>query len=100
MPIRMSDFIKRTKKIVVEFQGDLVDIEYFINAITPAFLSTRTFVDQVKIAVSDWDVLDEDGNKLPVAESANLLSVDFLHIVIEQIIKDVRGGIDDDQKKV
>jgi hypothetical protein len=99
MPIRMNDFTKRTKKIVVEFQGDSVEIEYFINAITPTFLAEKLVVNQVKIAISEWDVLDEDGNKLPVTESANLLSVDFLHTVIGAIVKDVRGGIDGDGKK-
>jgi hypothetical protein len=99
MPIRMNDFTKRTKKIVVEFQGDSVEIEYFINAITPTFLAEKLVVNQVKIAISEWDVLDEDGNKLPVTESANLLSVDFLHTVIGAIVKDVRGGIDGDEKK-
>lgn len=95
----MNDFTKRTKKIVVEFQGDSVEIEYFINAITPTFLAEKLVVNQVKIAISEWDVLDEDGNKLPVTESANLLSVDFLHTVIGAIVKDVRGGIDGDEKK-
>lgn len=99
MAIKLSDMQKRTRTITIKYKEDELDITYFVNAITPAFLSERFIVDQVKIAVSAWDVVDDDGKPLTVSESADNLSMDFLREVIDAILTDTRGGVGDVEKK-
>jgi len=99
MPILLSDLKNRTKKIVVEYQGDSLDVQYFINAVTPAFLSERLVIDQVKAVVAEWDVLDDEGKPIPVEDCVNSLPIEFLRSIVDAIVTDVRGGFDDNEKK-
>ena len=99
MAIRLSDIKKETKKISIDYKGDTIEFSYFVNTITPAFLSERMVVDQVKIGVAEWDVVDDEGKPIPVAESADNLPLEFLREILDAIYVDVRGIVDDDEKK-
>lgn len=99
MAIKLSDFKKKTKTIMIDYQGEQLNVTYFINAITPSFLSEQLIVDQVKEAIAEWDVLDEKGKPIPVLESADFLSINFLRAVIGEVLNDIHSPVDDDEKK-
>lgn len=93
MGVRLSDLNKRTRKIQVQYQGDVVNVEYRINVVTPAFIASETSpVEQIKEMVVDWDILDDQGNHIPPAEIADQLPIPFLNKVIETIVEDMRLG--------
>lgn len=93
MPVRLSDLQKRTRTIQIEYQGDPVNITYLINVITPAFLADqKDAVEQVKAAVTAWDVLDDEGNPIPPEEIAGQMPLEFLNAVLEAVVADMRGA--------
>jgi phosphoribosylaminoimidazole carboxylase (NCAIR synthetase) len=96
--MKLSDLLKKTRVITVEFGSESVNVEYLVHAITPAFLKDNPdVIEQVKRVVVSWDVLDDEGNPLPPAEIAEQLPVAFLGAVITAIIDDMRLG--DAEKK-
>ena len=71
----------------------MVRVEYRINAVTPAFISSDLSpVEQIKAVVADWEVLDDEGRHIPPEEIADKLPVAFLSKVMEAIVADMRIG--------
>jgi hypothetical protein len=95
MPIKLSDLQKRTRTIEVEYQGDVVNVTYLVNVITPAFLSEQPdAVVQIGAAVTAWDVLDDAGKPISPTEIANQLPLGFLSAVLEALTGDMRGALE------
>jgi hypothetical protein len=90
MAIRLSDLRRKTRSVTVHYQGEDVNVEYYVNAVTPEFLlSSNEPLDQIKRVVASWDVQDDDGNNLAPAEIADKLPIAFLNAVISAIIEDM-----------
>ncbi len=98
MSVKLIDLQKRTKTVQVEYQGDVIYVEYRVNVVTPAFVSSELSpVEQITQVVADWDVLDDMDQHIPPAEVADKLPVGFLSRVMEAIVADMRVG--DAEKK-
>jgi hypothetical protein len=96
--MKLSELQKKTRNIEVEYQGETVAITYLVNVVTPGFLSDEPdLVEQVKRAVVEWDVLNDDGEKLPPKEVAGEMPLAFLKLVLEAVIDDMR--VETGQKK-
>lgn len=93
MPVRFGDLYHRTRKVQVEYQGDVVNVEYRVNAITPAFVAANLDpVSQIKEVVVTWDVLDDSGNPILPEKIADKLPLEFLGMVMEAIVHDMQVG--------
>lgn len=100
MPIRLKDMQKATKTIQIDFNGETLEVEYWMYRATPAFLrDMETWDDKealekaVCAVVKRWDLLDEDGQEIPpTVEVARELPVEFLREVQTAILDDMRGG--------
>jgi len=98
MAVKLGDLQKRTKTVQVEYQDDVVNVAYRVNAVTPAFIvSDIGPVEQIIEVVADWDILDEENHHILPADIADKLPVAFLSKVMEAIIADMRIG--DAEKK-
>jgi hypothetical protein len=97
---------QRHKVVTVEFGGMTGDIWYRPWVMTPRVLremlaeqgedDTRDnpakIMDQIVLYVEKWDVLDEDGNELPVAVDVmeEHLPIEFLVAVVQAIREDMQ----------
>jgi hypothetical protein len=97
---------QRHKVVTVEFGGMTGDVWYRPWVMTPRVLremlaeqgedDTRDnpakIMDQIVLYVEKWDVLDEDGNELPVAVDAmeEHLPIEFLVAVVQAIREDMQ----------
>ncbi|MCE5209849.1 MAG: hypothetical protein LLG42_16285 [Chloroflexi bacterium] len=51
---------------------------YYLMVVTPEFLSEKKdTVEQIKEAVVEWDVMDDEGKRIPPLEIADRLPVTF-----------------------
>lgn len=95
MPIKLSDLLKRTRVITVEFQGETVTVTYRLNAVTPALLSGKpSAVEQVKAVVEEWDVLDDRGRPMAPDVIAEQMPTMFLEAVLSAVVQDMQGGVE------
>ena len=100
MPIRLIDLKKDRRTCIVTWEGETAEIVYRPSAYTPetedemrqAFESGRPANGLAMILAStlvEWDILDEDGNKLPpTLELMRKLSNGFLVAVSNAIVED------------
>ena len=96
--MKLSELLKKTRTIEVVYQGEVVSVTYLVNVVTPGFLTDAPdLVEQVKRAVVEWDVLGDDGEKLPPDTVAGNLPLAFLKLVLEAVIEDMR--VETGQKK-
>lgn len=96
--MKLSELLKKTRTIEVVYQGEVVSVTYLVNVVTPGFLTDAPdLVEQVKRAVVEWDVLDDDGHRLPPDRVAEHLPLAFLKLVLEAVIEDMR--VETGQKK-
>ena len=97
MAITLSQLKKNLKTLTVEIDGDILTISYRPAAITPALwdeLRSKEYdrnihVDVLSRALAGWDLLDDDGQPLPILESELMeLPGDFLAAIYNQIMSD------------
>lgn len=92
MAIKLSDLQKATRKISLNFQGETLEVEYRLNVITPAFLRAELKLhEQLEKAVARWDLVDDNGNEIPVSlEVMDHLPTQLQAEMIAAITEDMR----------
>ena len=98
--MRLSDLTKKTKKIVLELDGETAEVEYRVHALTAKLLTDLRNMDdiesvirQVESTVARWELLDEHGKEIPVSKDAILefdIPMDFLTKVLNLITEDIK----------
>ncbi len=103
--MRLTNVLKQTRTIEVDFAGEKVKIEYYLNVITPELLEKldqygkKAPLHQIEAVVKTWDVLDDDGNELkPNQENLPKMPMGFLIEVLESIDRDMQGWTKDEKK--
>ena len=106
--MKLSDLKRKTKIIQVKIDDECADVEYRVHAITPELLNElQTLGDmdgimrQVEAVVASWDVLDDNGEKIPPSREAILkygIPLGFLTAVLRAVTDDLQQ--DSDSKKV
>lgn len=99
MAIKLSDLKKRTKKVSIDFQKDTLEIEYYINVITPAFLRAKMEIpEQLTEAIAGWDLVDDAGKVIPVSLDVMVgLPVEMQTVLINAITNDMRTAGDEEK---
>lgn len=102
MPITLTKLKKAKAVVEVSYQGDTARVTYRPNAVTPAMWrraitggnNQEFLVAGVAELVEDWDVVaSEGGPKIaPDSEEAANLPTDFLNLVMNTILDDIRAG--------
>lgn len=107
MPIYLEKMLNRTKKINLGIQGETLEVEYFINTVTPNFLQSldevsgdASLIKQIETAVKRWDLLDDTGQEIPpIQENLAKLPRDLLNAVLSAIVDDMTEVATEDEKK-
>lgn len=97
MAIKLSDLQKKTRKIDIKFQDGDLEIEYRLNVITPTFLRSKMELsEQLNQALVRWDLLDDNGEPIPVsAEVLDNLPTQLQFELIRAITEDMRVASED-----
>lgn len=84
MAVKLDEMQGRTKTLVVNWDGEKVDVSYFPNVVTPELLekvaeaSEKDNLDVLGVMLEPviewWDILLEDGSRLPT-DSATIKKV-------------------------
>ncbi len=97
MAIKLSDLQKKTRGIEIGFQGGTLKIEYRLNVVTPAFLRSKLGLsEQLEQTIESWDLMDDDGQPLPVSlEVLDGLPTQLQVELIRAITDDMRVASED-----
>lgn len=94
---------KMVRSTTVVFDDMEVEVIYRPNVITPEFADRMSNVDQrnsdavggvIGDVIADWDVEDEDGNKIKPTDWEKVkkgFELGFLNAVIEKVMTEVAG---------
>lgn len=89
--MKISELQRKTKTITVEYQGETVNLEYRLNAVTPAFLDEGgDAAAQLVKLVTRWDIVDDDGSELAPEAVVRVLPVELLAKILSEIVADMR----------
>lgn len=95
MGIRLRDLESNTRQVTVEYLGETITVEYFVNIVTPQFLDDAgNLPEQIKKVVKTWDIVDEAGNPIPPVEIAERLPVALLARILEAVTGDMRAALE------
>ncbi len=99
MAIKLSDLKKRTKKVSIDFQKETLEVEYYINVITPAFLRAKMEIsEQLAEAIAGWDLMDDAGKAIPISLDVMVgLPVELQAMLINAITNDMRTAGDEEK---
>jgi hypothetical protein len=92
MSVKLDDMKTRTKKLVVEWDGEQVDVSYYPNVVTPQLLEqVAEAAAQEDLSVLGvmlepvlewWDVLDDKGKRIPTSAAViRTIPMSFLNAV-------------------
>jgi hypothetical protein len=100
MGIKLGDLQKATRILNIDFQGEAVELEYYVNVVTTAFLREElTESEQLARMVKRWDVLDDEGRELAVsAEVIDQLPYQLRAKLTASILDDMRGHTKEEKK--
>lgn len=78
MAVKLNEMKARTKTLVVDWDGEKVDVSYFPNAVTPELLdrvddavaaNDRNVLGVLLVPVIEWwDILEDDNSRMPVSD--------------------------------
>lgn len=102
MPIRLSDLRANKRTVAVEYDGETLNVEYRPQAVNPEYqdwlknlgqreakTSEAELWEKILAVVSGWDLLDDDGQPLPVSrEFIAMLPTDLLMAITWAIQED------------
>ena len=105
MPIRISELRKETRQVDIEWDGETVKVEYRPGAVTAQMQmaaasmanigndpqrvveSLGDYVQAMARLIATWDILDDDGQPLPVTpELVEALPLPFVYAVFGGIM--------------
>lgn len=98
MPISMSARVNKVKKVTVTLDGETCDVWYRASVLTPRFMremdgidtNVAKTVEMLRRVVTQWDVLDDAGERVPVtAEAVEEFDFTFLNAVITAVMADI-----------
>jgi hypothetical protein len=105
MAITLMQLRERERRIEVEYSGQTLGVTYTPGAVTPELVSqvaaregepgseVETMVMALERAVVEWEVLDEQDEKLPpTPEVMRRLPISFLAAVFFGILGDMKVG--------
>lgn len=104
MPFNATAMRQRTKRVTATFDGQAFDVWYRPGAITPRAYqqleasgdNIATLVDALVIFVSEWDIVDEHGQRIsPTAEVMLDYPAPLLSAVMEAITADLTPAAND-----
>lgn len=100
MSIKLSDLQKETRKVVIDFRGERIELEYFVNIVTPAFLKEgHSPSEQLARMLKRWDIEDENGGEIPVSsEVVDMLPYSLQGDMSRAIIEDMHGPGEEEKK--
>lgn len=96
MAVSLNDMLDRTKVITVKWDGEEVEVSYFVNRMTPDLMerveiaSREDNLDVLGVMLEPildwWDILEADGSRLPT-DSATIkrIPMSFLNALQEAI---------------
>jgi len=103
--MRLTKVLEQTRTIEVEFSGETVEVEYFMNVITPGLLKElqeygkEAPLHQLEAMVKKWDVVDDEGEEIrPTQENLPKFPLGFLIVVLQQIDQDMEGWGKEEKK--
>jgi hypothetical protein len=98
MAIRLNELKARTYHLKFNYQGDVLNVDYYPNVVDREFVETMDTLenDYDKIAyqlgkvVQRWDFLDEAGQEIPASDPLvkslpKLFTLGILNAIIEDI---------------
>ena len=107
MPIQIADLMRDERTCTVEYQGESAKVTYRPGAYTPivedAFQTaietnrpSRGVAEMLAGLLVGWEVLDDDGNEIPVTVKFLVaVSSSFLFAVINAITSDMNAAKED-----
>lgn len=100
MGIKLSDLQNKTRKIVIDFRGEKVELEYFVNIVTPSFLKQELSPsEQLAKMLKRWDIEDENGNEIPVSmDVIDSMPYTLQGEMSKRIIEDMHGPGEEEKK--
>jgi len=110
MAVRLSEILAQKSTVNVRFRGFTFDVEYKPNVVTPSFYESvfqdeTSYREQLETALSvivtDWGLVDEEGNPLPITkEGMQDLSTPLLEKIYLSAVRDIRNTPTDEEKKI
>lgn len=107
MAVSLSDLKRKKRELVLEVGEDDLNIVYDPSSITPAsqdaffqliekYRYGRALASILADRLVSWDLMDEEGNVIPITEEAlSEVPVDVLEFIHESIIDDLKVDKDD-----
>ncbi len=94
MPISLGELQNNTRSLVVDYDGEKVQVVYRPGVITPGSgteFAAQGVVEQLERLLVSWDITDDKGKALPVStELLNQLPGRFLAHVADAVSGDMR----------
>lgn len=99
MPVSLSKLTNATDDLAIPLgdDGDVLNVTYRTNAITPKYLaryenekSVAGFVSAIKELVVSWDLLDDEGAVVPIDDGLSELGIHILSALYEKIVQAAR----------
>ena len=99
MSIKFSDIAKKTRKVELSFQDEVLELEYRVNVTTPAFMAElagiedfrESLIFQLERVLVHWTLTDDDGNALePTHDLLMQLPTPMLANILEVIVEDMK----------
>lgn len=104
MAVKLGDLSAKTRTVTVSYEGETVAVDYLPGRVTMAVqarmdaaqsMSAGTANQELTSVLTEilagWDILDEDGERLPVtADLVRQLPVTFLAALTMAIFEDLR----------
>lgn len=101
--MKLSDLTRETKKVTIEIGGQVLEVEYRVNAYTPEVEAELVNAEKkpawtmsrvLSKLVVTWSLEDEDGNMYPVDEAhTEKLPLQFMLNVFQAIAGDMRPNV-------
>lgn len=100
MSIKLSDLQNETRTIVIDFRGERIELEYYVNVVTPALLKEGLPPsEQLTRMLKRWDIEGDNGEEIPVTvEVIDLLPYTLQGDMSMAIIEDMRGPGEEEKK--
>lgn len=94
MPISLAELQSNLRTLVIDYDGEKVQVVYRPGILTPATnddFAKQSVVEQLETLLVSWDVLDDKGKPLPVTtDLLNQLPGRFLAHIAAEISGDMR----------
>lgn len=102
MPISLADLTRKTRTVVVDFDGDTINVTYAPGRLTPGVESRLTqanedgrpasgVADELARLLLSWDIMGDDGAPAPITS-------DLLHELPTALLLRIVAAIGEDSR--